>query len=54
METPKDDPMVTSPIAKSVSQHPKSPTSSQELIASIDGGFKAKGKDKDKAPLGSF
>ena len=37
-ETPKDDPMLTSPIAKSIPQCPASPTSSLELIASIDGG----------------
>ena len=52
MKPPKDDPMVTSPIAKSVSQCPASPTSSLELIASTYDGSKAKGKDK--APTGSF
>nr|POE50008.1 hypothetical protein CFP56_33350 [Quercus suber] len=45
-ETPKDDPMVASPIAKSVPQCLASPTSSLELIASTDGGSKAKGKNK--------
>ena len=49
---PKDDPMVTSPGAKFVPQHPASLTSSLELIATIDNGSKAKGKDK--APIGSF
>ena len=48
-ETPKDNPMVTSPVAKSVPQCLASPSSSLELIASTDGGSKAKGKDK--APL---
>lgn len=52
METPKDDPMVTSPVAKFISQHPASPSSSLELIASTNRGSKAKGKDK--APLGYF
>ena len=52
MEPSKDDPMVTSPIAKSMSQRPASPTSSLELIASTHGGSKAKGKDK--APISSF
>ena len=52
METPKDDPMVTSPITKSIPQCPASPTSSLELISSTDGGSKAKGKDK--APSSSF
>ncbi|KAK9990788.1 hypothetical protein SO802_025773 [Lithocarpus litseifolius] len=52
VEPPKDDPMVTSPVAKSVSQCPASPTSSLELIASNNGGSKAKGKDK--TPTGSF
>nr|POE57951.1 hypothetical protein CFP56_38314 [Quercus suber] len=51
-EPPKDNLMVTSPIAKFVSQRPASPTSSLELIASTYGGSKAKGKDK--APTGSF
>ena len=46
METPKDDPMLTSLIAKSIPQCPTSPTSSLELIASIDGGSKPKGKYK--------
>ena len=49
---PKDDLMVTSPIAKFVPQCPTSPTSSLELIISIDSGSKAKGKDK--APTSSF
>nr|POE90937.1 hypothetical protein CFP56_05309 [Quercus suber] len=44
--------MVTSPIAKSVSQRPASPTSFLELIASTNGGSKAKGNDK--TPTGSF
>ena len=44
--------MVTSLVAKSVPQCPASPTSSLELIASTDGGSKAKGKDK--APLVLF
>ena len=38
--------MVTSPVAKSVSQCPASPTSSLELIAPTNGGSEAKGKDK--------
>lgn len=46
METPKDDPMLTSLIAKSIPQCSTSPTSSLELIASIDGGSKPKGKYK--------
>ncbi|XP_023902060.1 uncharacterized protein LOC136060988 [Quercus suber] len=52
METPKDDPILTSPIAKFVPQCPASPTSRLKLIASTDGGSKPKGKDK--ALLGSF
>lgn len=52
IETPKDDPMVTLPITKSVRQHPTSPTFSLDLIASTNGGSKPKGKDK--AFLGSF
>ena len=52
MEPPKDDPMVTSPVAKFVSQRPASTTSSQELIASTNNGSKA--KRKDKAPTSSF
>ena len=44
--------MLTSPIAKSIPQCPASPTSSLELIASIDGGSKPKGKYK--ALPGSF
>ena len=51
-EIPKDDPMMTSPITKSIPQRPASPTSSLELIASTDDGSKAKGKDK--APSSSF
>ena len=46
METPKDDPMLTLLIAKSIPQRLTSPTSSLELIASIDGGSKPKGKYK--------
>nr|POE48539.1 hypothetical protein CFP56_68276 [Quercus suber] len=38
--------MLTSPIAKSVPQCPASPTFSLELITSIDGGSKPKGKYK--------
>ena len=52
VEPPKDNPMVTSPVAKSVSQRPTSPTSSLELIASTNDSSKAKGKDK--TPTGSF
>lgn len=52
METPKDNPMLTSPIAKFVPQCPTSPTSPLKLIAFTDGGSKPKGKDK--ALLGSF
>lgn len=51
-EPPKDDPVVTSPIAKSVPQRPASPTSSLKLIASTSGASKA--KKKDKASSGSF
>nr|POE68675.1 hypothetical protein CFP56_68217 [Quercus suber] len=51
-EPPKDDPAVTSPIAKSVPQRPASPTSSLKLIASTGGASKA--KKKDKASSGSF
>ena len=56
METPKDNPMLTSPIAKSVTQHPASPISSLELIASTNGSSKPKGKDKAPPPPspGSF
>ncbi|KAL0008460.1 hypothetical protein SO802_009962 [Lithocarpus litseifolius] len=46
MEIPKDDPMMTSLVTKSVAQHLASPTSSLELIASTNYGSKAKGKDK--------
>ena len=46
MKPPKDDPMMTLPVTKSVSQHPASPTCSLELIAPTNGGSKAKGKDK--------
>ena len=48
----KDDPMVTSPVAKSQPQHPTSNTSSLELNTPSDGGSRAKGKDK--AQTGSF
>ena len=48
----KDDPMVTSPVAKSQPQHLASPTSSVELITPSNGGSRAKGKDK--AQIGSF
>ena len=48
----KDDPMVTSPVAKSQPQHLASPTSSVELITPSNGGSRAKGKDK--AQSGSF
>ena len=48
----KDDPMVTSPVAKSQPQHPASNASSLELITPSDGGSRAKGKDK--AQTGSF
>ena len=44
--------MVTSSIAKSISQHPASPTSFLELITSTGGASKA--KKKDKASSGSF
>ena len=48
----KDDPMVTSPVAKSQPQHPASNTSSLELTTPSDGGSRAKGKDKGQT--GSF
>lgn len=51
-EPPKDDPMVTLPIAKSKPQCPASPASSLELITPSDSGSKAKGKGK--APTCSF
>ena len=49
---PKDNPMVTSPVAKSKPQRPAMPTSSLELITLSNGGSKPKGKDK--ASIGSF
>ena len=52
VESPKDDPMLNSPVAKSAPQHPASPTFSLELIASTGGALKA--KKKEKASSGSF
>nr|POF00126.1 hypothetical protein CFP56_19088 [Quercus suber] len=43
---PKEDPMVTSPVAKSKPQHLVFPTSSLEFITPSNGGSKPKGKDK--------
>nr|POE89514.1 hypothetical protein CFP56_50239 [Quercus suber] len=43
---PKDDPMVTSPIAKAIPQRTSSPTSSLEPITPFDDASKPKGKDK--------
>ena len=52
VESPKDDPMLNFPVAKSALQHPASPTFSLELIASTGGALKA--KKKEKASSGSF
>lgn len=51
-EPPKDDPMVTLPVAKFIPQCPPSPTSSLELITHSNDASKAKGKDM--ASKGSF
>ncbi|KAL0015183.1 hypothetical protein SO802_002252 [Lithocarpus litseifolius] len=51
-EPPKDDLMVTSPIATSVPQCPASPTSFLELIASTSGASKT--KKKERASSSSF
>ena len=45
VESPKDDPMVTSPVANSAPQRPASATSSLELIASTSG---AESQEKGK------
>lgn len=49
---PKDDPILTSLVAKSVLQCPASLTFPLELIAFAGGALKA--KKKEKASLGSF